>query len=232
MKSVSDIERELRMLGIHIRFWGKPEVKELAHILTDEEHLTTAATGRYQGGFALIVTTNHRLLLIDKKMWFMSLEDTRFDMITEVDYSARLFDATINVRTINKVLTFTSMNQAHLRNLSRYLQERIMELRQMMMQQAQVPPAQAASHPDVPVEAQNFYQQQPQVQFQPQPSQTYVSQSSPLQEPIAPAPIQPAQAPTPVTNAGYTRPGRLRRMGAFPTASFTMTSQRYITGNR
>jgi len=106
MKSIGDIDRELQKLGIRIRFWGRPEVKELAHILTDDEFITTAATGRYQGGFALIVTTNHRLLLVDKKMWFMSLEDLRFDMITEVDYAARVFDATVSGNTINKVLPF------------------------------------------------------------------------------------------------------------------------------
>src|SRR6185295_7515952 len=101
--------------------------------------ITNAANGRYKSGFAMIVSTNHRLLLIDKKLWFMSLEDVRFDMITEVDYAARIFDATISVRTVNKVLHFTSIHQHQLRALTKYLQERIMEIRQMMMQQADAP---------------------------------------------------------------------------------------------
>lgn len=221
MKSLSDIEHELSKVGIRIRFWGRPELKELANILTDDEHITTAATGRYQGGFALIVTTNHRLLLVDKKLWFMSLEDTRFDMITEVDYSARVFDATISVRTINKVLTFTAMNKVQLRNLARYLQARIMELRQIMLQQSQMPPSQTANYSENSYRPQQNFQYQPAIQFQ----QAYTAYQKTPPQVLSQTPSVQSYA----SNIHYTPPSRLRRMGAFPTASFTVTNQRYMT---
>lgn len=201
MKSLSEVEFELSKLGIHNRFWGRPEVKELTRILTDDEVITQAANGRYHGGFAMLVTTNHRLLLVDKKLWFMSLEDVRFDMITEVDFSARILDATMSIRTINKVLQFTAINQGRLRRLTHYLQERILELRQMSIQQAQ-----AANQP-APV----------QYIMVPQPP-------VPVQQPPA---VAPTDQPV-VANNNYTRPGRLRRVGSFPTASFTMSQQRYV----
>lgn len=130
MKSLSAIELQLSRLGIHNRFWGRSEIKELGGILADDEVITCAVNGRYEGGFCLLLTTDRRLLLIDKKVWFLNMQDVRFDMISEVDYCARLLDATLSVRTINKVLRFTSVRQNLLRQLTAYLQERLMELRQ------------------------------------------------------------------------------------------------------
>lgn len=230
MKKLAEIELELSKLGIRNHFWGKPEVRELANILTDDEIIVQASNGRYQGGFALIVATNHRLLLIDKKMWFMSIEDVRFDMITELDFAARILDATISVRTINKVLRFTSMHQTNLRNLIKYLQDRIMELRQMMMQQGQVPVQADQAQPMV-------YQETPLLQFnnapQPAPQPQPVAQPQTVQAlpslvatdseaPVVPQPTQPYG-----THINYNRPSRLRRMGSFPTASLTTQHQRY-----
>ena len=75
----------------------------------EEESITNAASGRYEGGFALLCSNRPQAwLLIDKKMWFLSLENIRYDMISEVDYSARLLDATVFIRTINKVMRFTT----------------------------------------------------------------------------------------------------------------------------
>ena len=227
MRGLHEVEYELKKAGLHSQFWCKPEIKELVHILTDDETITKAVNGRYKGGFALIVTTSHRLLLIDKKLWFMSLEDTRFDMITEVDYAARVFDATISVRTVSKVLHFTSIHQRQLRDLTKYLQEKIMELRQMMIQQSEAPPQyqpelQTQPMPAVPltVNTAATTPQIPSVQQQPQP--TAIAQPTPA------APIQAQLYGQPV----YSRPTRLRRMGALPTASLTMQNQRYLTAKR
>ena len=129
MKTLNEIEMELSRLGFRNRFWGKPEVRELRHVLSDDEIVTNVLTGRYEGGYAMLLTTDRRLLLIDKKVLFLSLEDVRYDMISEVDYQARLLDATVYIRTINKVLRFTSIHQKSLRGLVKFVQERVMELR-------------------------------------------------------------------------------------------------------
>jgi hypothetical protein len=251
MKDLGEIELELSRLGIRNRFFGKPEVRELANVLTDDETIIQAANGRYHGGLALIVATNHRLLLIDKKMMFMSIEDIRFDMITELDFSARLLNATINVRTINKVLNFTSVRQPNLRKLCHYLQERIMELRHMMLQQSQMPELGAAYQaPNQFVAVPQMVQTQlPQQQPVEQPPLNTVEQKNYSIEGAAESPQLVSQmtpsAPDSVqlqnqtatqqpygTYINYNRPSRLRRMGAFPTASLTTQHQRFNTLRR
>lgn len=229
MKKLGEIELELSKLGIRNRVWGKPEVRELANILTDDETIVQASSGRYQGGFALLVATNHRLLLIDKKMWFMSIEDVRFDMITELDFAARLLDATISVRTINKVLRFTSMRQTNLRNLIKYLQDRIMEIRHMMLQQGQAQTPAADQPQPMVYQAPIQFVATPHPIAQPEPAvQPQVVQALPslvATDYEMPATSQPAQPYG--THINYNRPSRLRRMGSFPTASLTTQHQRY-----
>jgi hypothetical protein len=97
----------------------------------DTETIAFCVNGHYQGGFALLCATDHRLLLVDKKpMNYLTVEDVRFEMISEFDYSHRLLDASIRICTATKTLTFTSWNQQRLRALLSYVQQRVIEIRQ------------------------------------------------------------------------------------------------------
>ncbi len=200
MKALAEIELELSRLGVRNRFWGKPEIRELQHVLSPDEVISRATSGRYEGGFCLLVATDRRLLLIDKKLWFLSMEDVRFDMISELDYCARLLDSTLSVRTINKVLRFYTIHQKQLRALTNYLQERIMELRHVYQQNS-------GSVVQVPVPTPMYQQPMPIVDAG--------------QQFVAPPVVDPVQQFY-ATQINYTRPNRLRRIGSYPTSSLTM----------
>jgi hypothetical protein len=131
MVHISIIEARLNKLGFKASMWFKPEIKELQHILMDNELIAGCVAGRYFGGFALLVATDRRLLLIDKKLPYISIEDIRYDMISEIDYGAQMFDSTITIFTVNKQHRFNSWrHKHHLRNLTQYAQQRVMEVRQ------------------------------------------------------------------------------------------------------
>ena len=191
MKTLEEIELQLSRIGIHNRFWCKPEVRELTRILSDDEVIVHAVNGRYEGGFAMLLTTDKRLLLVDKKIWFLNMEDVRFDMISEVDFTARLLDATLSVMTIKKVLRFTSVKQKQLRSLTSNLQQRVMELRQ----------------PNLVVQSEPALQQQ----FIPPPQQ---ATQTPIQQKIPVLGRQSRIMPGAL--------GRISRIGAYPTTSFTV----------
>jgi hypothetical protein len=137
MVSLNLVEEQLERIGCNFRFWGRPEIKELAKILTPSETIQQAVNGRYQGGFALLCVTDHRVLLLDRKPMFFSLEDLRFDMITEIDYSTHLLEGVIHIITPNRKLTFISWSQRRLRDLLDYTQHRVLEIRQHYMVQQQ-----------------------------------------------------------------------------------------------
>lgn len=132
----SVIEAKISQLGINISRWFNAELKELEHILMDDEKIVALVPGRYFGGYALLIATDHRVLLIDKRSFFLTLEDIRYDMISEIDFSARMFDATLQIWTFNKQHRFTSAkHKKHLRTLTVYVQQQIMLLKQQNQNQ-------------------------------------------------------------------------------------------------
>lgn len=134
MVSLSQVEDQLKRVGCNFRFWGRPEIRELTKILIPGEIIAQAVNGRYENGFAMLVATDHRLLLIDKKPMFLTLEDIRFDMIAEIDFSAQLVDGTVKIITPNRTLVFTAWNQGRLRKILNYTQQRVSEIRNHYMQ--------------------------------------------------------------------------------------------------
>lgn len=136
MVKLSDIESQLKTAGCSIRFWGRAELRELCHVLLAGEQIHMAVNGQYEAGFALLVATDFRVLLVDKKpSKYLTLKDIRFDMITELDYSNRLLNSTIRIYTPNRELRFTSVNTVRLRSLFTYTQQKVMEIRNRFLMQ-------------------------------------------------------------------------------------------------
>lgn len=172
---LKQLEDRLKQIGCNFRFWGRTELRELANVLLPGEVVEHCVNGSYEGGFALLVATDQRVLLIDKKPFYLTLEDVRFDMISEVDYNHRLLNATIFICTPNnKSLRFLGYNQDRLRKLFHFVQTRVMEVRQHYTQQMQ---------PDLPIAAQPF-----------EPYLASVAPSEALAQ--SPAPQFEQQAPT------------------------------------
>ncbi len=142
MVSRKEVGQRLARVGLKPTFWVRPEIHELAQSIMPDEEIRAAVSGRYEGGFALLVATDQRLLLIDKKPFFLNLEDMRYDMVSEVEFTAKFMDATVRITTVNKHLSFTSFKQKELRHMTGLVQQRIMELKQYTsMQRPEVTPA-------------------------------------------------------------------------------------------
>lgn len=130
MITLQEVEEQLKHIGANYRFWGRPEIMELPKILIPGEQIQACVNCHYSGGFATFCATDQRLLLIDKKILYLTLEDLRFDMINEVDYCAQLLSATMSVCTPTKTLVITTLHPAQLREVSTYIQQRVMQVRQ------------------------------------------------------------------------------------------------------
>lgn len=148
MVRLKDLEEQLKCKGCTIRYWGRAELQELANLLLPGEEVEQCMNGQYEGGFAMLAATDLRVLLIDKKPMYLTLEDVRFDMIAEVDYNHNMFNATLRIFTPNQTLRFTGYNQAKLRKFFNFIQQRVMEIRQhyMMLEQGASPVAPTVTH--------------------------------------------------------------------------------------
>jgi hypothetical protein len=128
MVTKQSIDEQLKKIRFNLHGWGRTEIRELPHIILPDEEIYECVNGLYEGGFALLVATNIRVLLIDKKpLNYLTVEDLRFDMITEMDYSHRLLGARISISAGSKNLKFTSYNQQRLRKLITHVQHCIAE---------------------------------------------------------------------------------------------------------
>ncbi|HET7302266.1 MAG TPA: PH domain-containing protein [Candidatus Saccharimonadales bacterium] len=137
MLSLEQIESQLKKAGCHFRFWGRGEIRELRKVLSSDEVVEHCVNGRYSNGFAMLVATNHRLLLIDHKPMFSSVEDIRYDMIAELDFSWQLLTGTIRVQTPSRQLRFMSWSHYHLQQVIDRTQAHMQALRDHYTQTAQ-----------------------------------------------------------------------------------------------
>jgi hypothetical protein len=132
MVSAESVEKQLKRLKFNVHGWGRSEVRELHRIVMEGEEIYECVNGMYEGGFALLVATDSRVLLIDKKpLNYLTVEDLRFDMINELDYSHRLLGAHITISAGSKSLTFKSYNQPRLRKLITHVQHCMAESKKL-----------------------------------------------------------------------------------------------------
>ncbi len=135
MVTKESVEEQLKKIGVNYQGWGHSEMGELPHVILPDEKIFECVNGFYEGGFALLVATNFRVLLIDKKpMRYLTVEDLRFDMISEIDYSRRLLAAQINISTGTKNLRFISVNQPRLRKLIGHVQHCMAENKKIQVE--------------------------------------------------------------------------------------------------
>lgn len=129
MMTPAQIQGQLKGIRCHYLGWGRTEIAELSSILMDDEEIVMAVNGYYEGGFGLLCVTNLRVLIIDKKPFVLNIEDLRYDMITEVTYSARFIIATIHMAVPTRTIYFSSWAMDKLNVSMKFIQERVMEAR-------------------------------------------------------------------------------------------------------
>lgn len=138
MVSKKSIDKQLKRIGFKTNGWGKGEINELPNIILPDEEIYECVNGIYDGGFALLVATDIRVLLIDQKpLNYLTVEDLRFDMISEMDYSHRLFGARISISAGDKNLKFLSYNQPRLRKLIGHVQHCMAESKKQQSNHAE-----------------------------------------------------------------------------------------------
>jgi hypothetical protein len=128
-------------------------MRELAKVLLPGENVRQCMNGQYDGGFALLAATDMRVLLIDKKPMYLTLEDIRFDMISEVDYNHNLFNATLHIFTPNQTIRFVVFNQVKMRKFFNLIQNKVMEIRQhyLMLENPSMPVQPITAQPMEPI---------------------------------------------------------------------------------
>jgi hypothetical protein len=105
--------------------WGHAKVKELCKVLHEGEEVKHCVNGYYEDGFAMLAATDQRLVVIDRKPMFLTIQAIWYDKIGQVDFSRRLMNATLHISTPNQNLTFSAWNHQRLHEVLDYSQKRM-----------------------------------------------------------------------------------------------------------
>ena len=122
MVELSYVLDQLANAGYRAGFFQRAEVRELCKILHEDEQILQATNGHYEGGFSLLVATDQRLILVDRKPMFLTIDSIAYSMIQEITFDYRLINSTIHVYTSNKTLDFSTWNHAQVRAILNHIQ--------------------------------------------------------------------------------------------------------------
>ncbi|WP_455036810.1 PH domain-containing protein [Leptotrichia massiliensis] len=97
MRTLKDIKEMLVKCGAAI--WGtKKEVKELPNIISDDEIITYATSGVYDGHTWLVISTNKRIIFLDKGMFFgVNQIEIPLSKVNSIKYRKRFFLGEIEI---------------------------------------------------------------------------------------------------------------------------------------
>ncbi len=125
MVAQRSIKSQLSRLKLHFWFFGRAEIKELRKILEPSEVIRHCAHGYYHGGSGLLVATNKRLMLIDKRPLYLNFEEMKYELIRNVSFDQKFLQASLIIQSGAKKLLFKSVSDAHLKQIQQYVSDEI-----------------------------------------------------------------------------------------------------------
>lgn len=125
MKNSENITTQLKSLNLRFRIFGRSEIKELRRVLQPGENILHCVYGFYQGGSGLLVATEKRILLIDKRPFFLNIEDMTYEKLRNAELTFKSLQASLHIHDGFKKLVFQSISDARLKCMKEYITSRI-----------------------------------------------------------------------------------------------------------
>lgn len=108
------------------QFLGRKEIKELPNILASSEMIDNIVQGIYNGGFGLLVSTNRRLIFIDKGLLYgLKVEDFPLDKITSIQYETGLMFGEIKIHTSANIAKIEQVDKKIARNFAEFIRDKL-----------------------------------------------------------------------------------------------------------
>jgi len=119
------IESQIKRIGAGGLLYRK-EIKELPHILWEDEHIEKLTQGWYNNGTGILVATNKRLIFVDKGLVYgLRVEDFPYEKITSIKYKTGLALGEITVFTSGNNSTIENILKSHVKPFAEYVRARI-----------------------------------------------------------------------------------------------------------
>lgn len=111
MPTLEEVKQQLSGLDSWSAILGRKEIKELPRILWEGEQIRGAIQGLYNNRLGLLVSTDRRLIFVDKGWVGLKVEDFPYDKITSIQYQLGWIFGEITI--------FASGNRAEIKQLAK-----------------------------------------------------------------------------------------------------------------
>lgn len=122
------IKEEIKKLNLSntSTFFGRKEINELPNILAIDEKIDNVVQGTYNGGMGILVSTNRRLVFIDKGLVYgLKVEDFPLDKITSIQYETGILMGKIKIHTSGNIAEIENIEKASTRSFSEFVRNKL-----------------------------------------------------------------------------------------------------------
>lgn len=117
--------QELKLSNISI-YLGRKEINELPQILAESETIDNIAQGTYNNGQGILVSTNRRLVFVDKGLLYgLKVEDFPLDKITSIQYETGLLLGEIKIHTSGNIAKIDNVEKATARTFAEFVRNKL-----------------------------------------------------------------------------------------------------------
>jgi general stress protein 26 len=121
------VKQELRNAGVTGYGLMKSESRYLPQIIHEDEHIMGVVYGQYSGGSAMLVATDHRVIFLDRKPLFTTMDELTYDVVSGVKLSRSSLFITVILHTRIADYTISYANSKCADKFVKYIESRRLE---------------------------------------------------------------------------------------------------------
>jgi hypothetical protein len=134
---LSAIKSEIKNLNLSniSSFFGRKEINELPQILAKDEKIDNIIQGTYNNGNGILVSTNRRLVFIDKGMLYgIKVEDFPLDKISSIQYETGMILAKVKIHTSGNIASIDNVEKASSRLFAESVRDKLSKPKETISQ--------------------------------------------------------------------------------------------------
>ncbi|UTN06291.1 PH domain-containing protein [Flavobacterium bizetiae] len=123
---LDEIKEQILKLTNGSIYLGKREINELPEILARTEVIDNIAQGTYNNGQGILISTNRRLIFIDKGILYgLKVEDFPLDKITSIQYETGLLLGGIKIYTSGNIAKIENVEKSIARSFAEFVRDKL-----------------------------------------------------------------------------------------------------------
>ncbi len=156
MANLLEVRQQLHSAGFKNKYWGWSAIRQLPMILEADEEIERVVTGIYSDGHAVVLATNKRMIILDKKPMSFRAEDIHYEMVSEVEHYLGPLAAKLRIHCLSKSFEFSSLRHQIVQSFAIHVDQKVNQIRlnmrnvttwSEMLDQTKVEVPQPATHP-------------------------------------------------------------------------------------